>query len=95
MIPIIIMREKSRIFQKVAEINENFMNRNKFNTYIIAGAIYIIALSSLYYFNVFMSNIVFSPQIIMNLKKKSIGQSLISGLIMTQLILTLYFTAYP
>ena len=94
-IPIVLIKEKQKIYKRLTDLNGSYINRNKFCAYMIVAAIYILTMNSFYYFNVIISNLIFLPHILKNIKKNSIPHPLVSALILIQMILTLYFTAYP
>ena len=87
-------KEKSKIYTKIINIQYEFPRRNKFNLLILGTVIYIIILNSFYTFNVVISNLVFLPHILKNLKKDFLPWYLLSFVIVVQMLITLYFTYF-
>ena len=94
-VPIMMIREKQKLYNKAIEFQSAVPRRNRFFTFMIVAMIYFIVLRSLYYFNVVASNLAMVPQIIKNLNINSIPRGLVAMLIIVQLMLTLYFTLFP
>lgn len=93
-ISLAILREKSKIFDKIVRSQSLNRRRHGFFTYLIIACLYISTLNSLYYLNVIVSNIVYVTQLIKNYKKVSIPKHFIAIPIIDQLIFTLYFTLF-
>lgn len=93
-ISVVILREKSKIFDKIIRSQSLNRRRHGFFTYLIIAILYISTLNSLYYVNVLASNLVFVTQLIKNYKKVSVPKHFIAIPIVNQLVFTLYFTLW-
>ena len=94
-VPLMLIREKQKLYNKIIEFQGDAPRRNRFCTYMSIAMIYVILLRSLYYFNVVAANLIMAPQIVKNLHSTSIPRGLIVILIVVQLGLTLYVTLFP
>jgi hypothetical protein len=86
---LVLLREKSRIFDRAVKSQSLSRRRHGFSTYMFISALYITTLNTLYYLNVVASNMVFIPHIVKNLRRRSVSKYLIATLIGSQLLLTL------
>lgn len=93
-VSIIILREKSRIFDKIVRSQSLSRRRHGFSTYLFIAGLYISTLNTLYYPNIIASNLVFVPQLIKNYRKKSVPKHFIAALIINQLALSLSITLW-
>ena len=93
-VSIIILREKSRIFDKIVRSQSLSRRRHGFSTYLFIAGLYISTLNTLYYLNTIASNLVFLPQLLKNYMKKSVPKHFIAVLIINQLALSLSITLW-